>query len=117
MKNKVEIPTLRSEAMPLKLEDEDRQKLMQMAQQGGYKVLLRMMEAHCIKQDIILQNVDAADEKRVLAEHRIGKGMWDLFAVIQKQVQQEVDNLMGQGDGEGGPSEEEREVAGIVSAI
>lgn len=116
MKNKVEIPTLRNSAMPLTLDDQDRQKLMQMAQQGGYKVLLRMMEAHCIKQDITLQQIDAADEKRVLAEHRIAKGMWDFFSAIQKQVQQEVDTYMGDNDeGDDQPNAEDREIAQIVN--
>jgi hypothetical protein len=77
----------------LNLNDVQRQSLYQMVQHPGYTVLLDMMESFCFEQENVVMNTPPADEKNVLAEHRVGRGMWLFFLKLQNQVRYEINEL------------------------
>lgn len=95
----------------------DREALFQLTQLPGYRVLLRLMEMKCILQDATLMSVDAADEKRVLAEHRITQAKWEFFADIQKQVAFECNELINPPVAGEIKSKEQVEIEGIVDPL
>lgn len=98
--SELHIPVIASESQPTKtkLDRLKRESLYQMTQLPGYKVMLELMEMICILQDAHLMAVDAADEKRVLAEHRITQAQWNFFSQIQKQIAYECNELIGPKD-------------------
>lgn len=87
----IRIPRIeRSKPTQTTLAKDERSALLQMAQGGGYPVLLRIMEMACILQDNKLISVEAADEKQIIAEQHIAVAKWEFFDFIQKQVQNEI---------------------------
>lgn len=112
----VNIPKIERETSATKttLMEQDRRDLFAMTQLPGYGVFLRLMEMKCILQDAALMAVDEADDKRVLAEHRITKAKWEFFAEVQGQVQHEVNELFAPAGEKVDP--EQQEMARILDA-
>jgi hypothetical protein len=91
-----------------------RQALLQIVNTQGYAVILELLEMECVLQDATLMGIDPADEKKVLAEHRVGIAKWELFAEIQRQIEHEVKELVN-GAAEGPVmTDEEKEIAAIL---
>lgn len=100
-----------------KLEVGDREALFQLTQMPGYKVLFRLLEMKCVLQDATLMSIDAADEKRVLAEHRITQAKWEFYADIQKQVAFECNELLSGRDAGETKTDEQVEIERIVDPL
>lgn len=94
--------------------DADRLALLQIAQTPGWRVLLDLMETECLAQEATLVNADPADEKKVLAQHKIAKASWVFFVKLQQRVAFEISEIM-KADATDMPAED-AEIASILDA-
>lgn len=85
----------RNAAVPTTLNEVQRNHLYQLTLHQGWPVLLQLMEMFCLVQDAALYSVDPGDERKVIAEHRIGLATWNLYDKVQNQVKYEVNELLG----------------------
>ena len=52
--------------------------------------LLDIMEMVCIEQESKLLNTEAADEAKVLAEHKMSKAAWQIFVHMQEKIAEQA---------------------------
>lgn len=82
--------------------------------------LLDVMEQCCIEVETMLINTDAADEKSVLANHKMSKSAWMIFTHMQEKMDEVTTSYMAAVDK---PlqippmSEEERERENILNPM
>lgn len=79
-----------------KLTGPQRQALFTLSESYGYQVLLDVMEMACIENDTNLINADGTDPELVLNLHRMSKARWQIFVAIQKKVEYERGEYLGQ---------------------
>jgi len=56
--------------------------------------LLDVMEQCCIEIESVLINTNADDEKAVLANHKMSKAAWQIFAHFQERIDGEVNTYL-----------------------
>ena len=105
------VRTERRFGVTAKLTPQQRNELMMMRMNLGWPTLLDVLEMACIEQETILINTDAADERAVLAQHRMAKAMWQMFEHMQTVVEGELRSHLETGANQPvaqGLTEEER---------
>jgi hypothetical protein len=55
-----------------------------------WRDVLDVMEQCCIEIESVLINTDAADEKSVLANHKMSKAAWQVFTHFQERIDSEI---------------------------
>lgn len=100
-----------------RLTESQAKELWGMTQVQGWDILLDLMEQECIAQELILVNADAADEKKVVAEHKISKAFWLFFVRIQRKVAFEIGEMLGQLPENAPDPSEESPLEQLLSAI
>lgn len=93
-----------------KIPDHKRALLYQGMQTGVVDVLYDIIEAECIKQETKLINLEPHQKEQILAEYRMSKAFWQIFVGLQKTVQHEVKEHLGQQDLAPALSEEQEEI-------
>lgn len=76
------------------LSDGQKNDLLSLVKSPVWPTVLDLMECLCLEEETNLINVDAADEDRVLAFHKISKASWGHFVKFQKRVQQAVNEYL-----------------------
>lgn len=84
------VRTQRRFGVTARLTPQQRNDLLTLRTNLGWPTLLDVFEMACIEQEGILINTDAADEKAVLANHRMAKAMWQMFAHVQDRIESEL---------------------------
>ena len=79
-----------------KLNRSQQHALYLLSESAGYQTLLDVIEMACVEQDTRLINTDAAHPEDVLNEHRMSKAFWQIFVAIQKKVEYERGEYLGQ---------------------
>lgn len=85
-----QVRTERSYGMQGHLDAGQRASLLQVRNMPGYEVLLDLIEKLCIEQETKLINTETTAERDIIAEHRMAKAFWQIFAGLQKQVNREI---------------------------
>jgi hypothetical protein len=60
--------------------------LVALVQMPGYPVLLKYFEEGCRNLETDMLNTDPADEKAVLARHRLAVGAWQLLREVTARI-------------------------------
>jgi hypothetical protein len=85
------IRTERSFGVTSELRPIQRRNLLAFRNSEVYPDVLDVLEMVCIETETNLINTDAADEKSVLANHRMAKAAWQMFTHMQEKIQSESD--------------------------
>jgi hypothetical protein len=85
-----DIRTERSFGVTAELTQIQRRNLLNLIRSEIYPDLLDVLEMVCIEQETILINTDPADEKAVLANHKMAKAAWQIFIHMQDKLQSET---------------------------
>lgn len=78
--------TERSHGLKATVRRDEQQALFNLVNTAAWPVLLDVIERCCIQQETRLINCDVADDKAILAEHRMSKAYWQIFVGMQKEV-------------------------------
>lgn len=87
--------TERTHGLKSEPDQNEKQALFNLVNSPAWPVLLDVLERACIQQETRLINCDVADEKAVLAEHRMSKAYWQIFVAMQKYVHQAAREFAG----------------------
>jgi hypothetical protein len=85
-----ETRTERSFGVTAELRPIQRRNLLNLRNSEVYPDLLDLMEMVCIETESALINTDAADETRVLANHKMAKVAWQFFIHVQEKIDTEI---------------------------
>ena len=85
-----EIRTERTFGVTAELRPIQRRNLLNLRNSEVYPDLLDVLEMVCIETESILINTDAADEPAVLANHKMAKAAWQIFAHMQEKIDLEA---------------------------
>jgi hypothetical protein len=80
------IRTERSFGVTAELDTVQRRNLHNLRHSEIYPDLLDVLEMVCIEKETDLINTDPADEKAVLANHRMAKAAWQIFTHMQEKI-------------------------------
>ena len=67
--------------------------LLQLVNLPGWAVLIEYFEQGCKDLEADVMNADPADEKKVLAAHRIAVGGWRLLLEVQARIKNDLSEL------------------------
>lgn len=81
-----DIRTERSFGVTAQLRPQQRMHLTHFLNSEVYTDVLDVMEMVCIEIETTLINTDAEDEAAVLANHKMAKAAWQMFAHIQEKI-------------------------------
>jgi hypothetical protein len=84
-----EIRTERTFGVTAELKPIQRRNILNLIRSEIYPDLLDVLEMVCIEQESVLINTDPADEKAVLANHKMAKAAWQIFTHMQDKMQSE----------------------------
>jgi hypothetical protein len=90
MMEPIPIRTERTFGVTAELRPIQRRNLLNLIRSEMYPDLLDVMEIVCIETETRLINTDAADEKSVLANHRMAKAAWQMFTHMQEKIEFET---------------------------
>lgn len=85
-----ETRTERTFGVTAELKPIQRRNLLNLRNSEVYPDLLDVIEMVCIETETQLINTDAADEKAVLANHKMAKAAWQMFTHMQEKIDDEV---------------------------
>ena len=83
------IRTERSFGVTAELKSAQRRNLLAFRNSEVYPDVLDVMEMVCIETETSLINTDPADEKAVLANHKMAKAAWQIFTHMQEKIESE----------------------------
>jgi hypothetical protein len=84
-----ETRTERTFGVTAELRPIQRRNLLSLRNSEVYPDLLDVLEMVCIETETQLINTDAADEKAVLANHKMAKAAWQMFIHMQEKIDTE----------------------------
>lgn len=85
-----ETRTERTFGVTAELKPIQRRNLLNLRNSEVYPDLLDVLEMVCIEIETALINTDAADEKAVLANHKMAKAAWQMFEHMQQKIDTET---------------------------
>jgi hypothetical protein len=89
-----EMRTERSFGVTAGLRPIQRRNLMALRQSEVWGDLLDVIEMVCIETETVLINTDPASETEVLANHKMAKAAWQMFAHLQEKIDSEVQTYL-----------------------
>ena len=89
-----EMRTERSFGVTAELRPIQRRNLMALRQSEVWGDLLDVIEMVCIETETVLINTDPASEVEVLANHKMAKAAWQMFAHLQEKIDSEVQTYL-----------------------
>lgn len=88
------IRTERRFGVTAKLDPNALRRLYMLRAEDVWQDLLDVMEQCCIEIESVLINTNADDEKAVLANHKMSKAAWQIFAHFQERIDGEVNTYL-----------------------
>jgi hypothetical protein len=89
-----DLRTERTFGVTAELQPTQRRNLYNLVRSEIYPDLLDVLEMVCIEVETKLINTDPADEKSVLANHRMAKAAWQMFTHMQEKLDIEAKNFL-----------------------
>jgi hypothetical protein len=89
-----DIRTERTFGVTAELRPEQRRNLYNLLRSEIYPDVLDVLEMVCIEVETKLINTDPADDKSVLANHRMAKAAWQMFTHMQEKIEAEAKTFL-----------------------